>query len=404
LVCLTGQASAAVPVIVQLGPLTNVNLIAQLLGGTVLDSVPGVNVHLLSLPALPILSQFQLSLLGIVSIEVDKVIEVGFAPRSGVLTVPAQTAPDWYRNQPSMQLIGTSLALNYSTGAGIVIADINAKVDYGHPVLAGHLTSGYDFVDSRAGYASTLNQSSSSFLDQSSSSFLDQSSSSFLDQSSSSFLDQNVADLLDNGNPALSHGTLCAGIIAAVAPQSAIMPLRVFDDSGAADVFSITRAVYYAVQNGAQVINMSFGLDSSYKAVQAAVSYALNANVTVVASAGNANTSVAQYPAAYSGVISVAATDNADRKASFSNFGNSVTVVAPGVNIISTFPGGYYAVASGTSFSAPIVAAEAALVRSVKMGSAKVIISGTATNVDHLNPGYGGKLGTGRINVLAAVQ
>ena len=151
---------------------------------------------------LPLLSNLQLSLLGIVSIEVDNVLPVGNFSRPVVLTVPATTLSDWYKNQPSMKWVRADQALNYSRGAGVVVADINAKLDVAHPALVGHLTSGYDFVSARAAYAGTLNQSSSSFLDQSSSSFLDQSSSSFLDQSSSSFLDEGAAILLDGGNPA----------------------------------------------------------------------------------------------------------------------------------------------------------------------------------------------------------
>jgi subtilisin family serine protease len=411
--CFHGSAVAApIPVIVQLSPLTNVNIVAQLLGGTVLDSIPGVNTHLLSVPALPLLSGLQLSLLGIVSIEVDNSVPIGTSPRFAVLTVPGSTPSDWYKNQPEMIRIRAGEAQSYSTGAGIVVADLNSNVDVSHPALIGHLTGGYDFVSARAGYAGNLNQSSSGFLDQSSSGFLDQSSSGFLDQSSSGFLDNSGASLisdaaatmLDSGNPAYSHGTLCAGVIAAIAPNAAIMPLRVFDDSGSTDVFSIAKAIYYARQHGVQVINMSFGVDGNYSVVQSAITAAQNANVTIVASAGNANTSVAQYPAAYSGVISVAATDNADRKASFSNYGSSVAVVAPGVNVISAFPGGYYGLASGTSFSSPMVAAEAALVRSLSPTGTRTKIVSSTVNIDSLNPGYAGKLGSGRIDLMRAVQ
>jgi subtilisin family serine protease len=363
-----------------------------------------VNTHLLSVASLPILSGFQLSLLGILSVEVDSILPIGGSLRAGVLTVPASTMPDWYRNQPAIKWIKADSAHAYSTGAGTVVADINSKVDVGHPALAGHLTAGYDFVTARAAYAGSLNQSSSNFLDQSSSNFLDQSSSNFLDQSGASFLTQPVADLLDGGNPAIAHGTLCAGIIAVVAPGTAVMPLRVFDDSGSADVFSIVKAIYHASRNGAHVINMSFGMDHSYKSVQSAITYAQNANVTIVASAGNANTGTAQFPAAYGGVIAVAATDASDRKASFSNFGSWVTVDAPGVNIISAFPGGYYALASGTSFSAPMVAAEAALIRSLHASGIRNTIIEATDYIDYLNPGYAGKLGSGRINVLSAVQ
>src|SRR5262249_42105457 len=155
-------------------------------------------------------------------------------------------------------------------------------------------------------------------------------------------------------------------VIAAVAPNSMIMPIRVFDDSGQADVFSIAKGTYWAVQHGARVINMSFGLSASYGSIQAALTYAANNNVQVVASAGNAGVSTPQFPASVKSVIAVAATDLADKKASFSNYGSTIYVDAPGVNVISAYPGGYYAMVSGTSFSAPIVAAETALVMSAK--------------------------------------
>src|SRR5262249_2415438 len=152
-----------------------------------------------------------------------------------------------------------------------VIADINSRIDYGHPALAGHLTSGYDFVTTRPTGSASLNQSSASFLDQSSASFLDQSSASFLDQSSASFLDQSSASFLYSDlktKPAMSHGTLTAGAIAALAPDTMIMPLRAFDDDGSADLFILAKAVRYAVDHGAQVINMSFGTLDNSKALQ----------------------------------------------------------------------------------------------------------------------------------------
>src|SRR5207249_9335265 len=134
--------------------------------------------------------------------------------------------------------------------------DINSRVDYGHPALLGRLTSGYDFVANTPSSTTTLNQSSAGFLDdQSSAGFLDdQSSAGFLDQSTAGFLDsmgvsilndQSSAGFLDGSNPAYSHGTLCSGVIAAVAPDSMIMPLRAFDDNGTADTFTLAKAVRY---------------------------------------------------------------------------------------------------------------------------------------------------------------
>src|SRR5262245_38746225 len=130
-------------------------------------------------------------------------------------------------NGLNMLLIRSADALQYSTGRAVVIADINSKVDVAHPALIGHLTTGYDFVANKPTGPTTLNQSSASFM--------------------------------DDNNPAYSHGTLCAGVIGAVAPDSMIMPLRVFNDQGSADVFTIAKAIRYAVQQGAQIINMSYG-------------------------------------------------------------------------------------------------------------------------------------------------
>jgi len=182
-----------------------------------------------------------------------------------------------------------------------------------------------------------------------------------------------------------------------------IMPLRVFDDNGQADIFTITKAIRYAVKNQVNVLNMSFGISTNSRSVREAVAAAIAANIVVTGSAGNANTSTPQYPASYSSVLSVAATDMNDKKGSFSNYGSSVSVSAPGVNIISAYPGGYYAVVSGTSFAAPIVAGEAALVRSKQVtGITDAMVRGTV-NIDAQNPQYVGKLGKGRIDVVSGI-
>ena len=289
----------------------------------------------------------------------------------------------------SFKLIRAGDALPYSTGRGMVVADINSKVDIGHPALRGHLTGGYDFVSGRPTGSIALNQSDASFLDQSDASFLDQSDASFLDGSA---------------KPAYSHGTLTVGVIAAMAPDAMIMPLRAFDDNGSADLFILAKAVRYAVNHGAQVINMSFGTLDNSKALKNAIDYGKSRGVTLVASAGNSNTSTPQYPAAYSGVLTTAATDLLDTKASFSNYGNYVFVDGPGVNLILPYPNGYYAMVSGTSFSAPEVAATAALVRSIRAYGVSNSISSSAVDINSKNPNYRNQLGYGRIDVLRAVK
>jgi thermitase len=216
--------------------------------------------------------------------------------------------------------------------------------------------------------------------------------------------DQSGIFALDENSGSKSHGTFVAGILAAVAPKATIMPLRAFDDAGNTDLFTIAKAIRYARQNGATVINMSFGTLTDSKVIKEAIDYAKAGNVVLVASAGNNNTSAKQYPAAYSGVIAVAATDLMDRKASFSNYGTYVFADAPGVNMLSALPDGKYGVASGTSFSAPIVAGMAALIRSRQSSGISTAISTNTVDIDWRNPGYADKLGHGRVDLKGAVD
>jgi thermitase len=197
---------------------------------------------------------------------------------------------------------------------------------------------------------------------------------------------------------------LCAGLLAVIAPDSMIMPLRVFDDNGSADLFTISKAVRYAVDHGAQVINMSFGTLDNSQALKSSVNFALSRDVVLVASAGNNNTPAPQYPAAWTGVVTAASTDLWDQKASFSNYGSDVYVDAPGVNIFSTYPGGSYAIVSGTSFSAPMIAGTAALIRAQQYSGVTANIAAGAINIDSKNPAYAHQLGYGRIDVTQAVH
>ena len=157
------------------------------------------------------------------------------------------------------------------------------------------------------------------------------------------------------------------------------------------------------MDHGADVINMSFGTLDQSKVLKDAVEYANKNGVTMFGSAGNDNTDDRQYPAAYDKVVSVTATDLWDFKAPFSNFGDSIDVSAPGVAIIAPYPGGYYAVVSGTSFAAPIAAGEAALLRSfLQKQNVKDRIRGAIVKIDTRNPGR--KMGQGRIDVQLAID
>jgi len=348
-----------------------------------------------------------LKLLGVEWIESNRALSLPRSGQTALLEVPWNNSSAWYGSQPALQMIRKEAAQQYSTGRGIIIADINSRVDFGHPALAGHLGAGYDFVANRAYQgAAALNddQSTAGFLDD------DQSTAGFLDddQSTAGFLDGNgirlLSPLFNSGGSASAHGTFCAGLLVTVAPDATIMPLRTFDDNGNSDLFTLAKAIRYARRNGAQVLNMSFGTLTDAKVLRDAIEYARAGNVVLIASEGNDNTATPQYPAAYAGVIAVAATDLLDRKASFSNYGGFVFVDAPGTHIISATPGGGYGIANGTSFSAPMVAGMAALIRSLDYRDTTEVIGRSTVSIDAMNPQYSGKLGHGRIDLLSAVR
>jgi subtilisin family serine protease len=401
------EASGDIRIIVKLQAGFLVGPVLTLLGADLLDSIPALNLYVLRMPYVPTLT-FILQLLGVVHIEKDTTMNIPAFLNVGLLTTASP--PDFYLTQPALTLIQANQAASYYDGYGVVVADINSAVDSSHPALQGHLIEGYDFVAAQGSSYVLLNQSLSNFLDQSSSTLLgsgepiDASTSAFMTQSDLSFLDGNLPPGLITGpSVAYGHGTIVAGLIAAVAPRAMIMPLRVFDSNGRADAFTITKAIYYAINQGASVINMSFGMNTSSGLVRDAITAAANSGVTITGSAGNANSAVKQYPAAYYPVISVAATDLQDRKANFSNYGTSIGVSAPGVNIISAYPGGYYVMASGTSFSAPIVAGDAAIVRSKQATGVRTAVVNDTVNINRLNPAYYGQLGTGRVDLMKAI-
>ncbi|WP_323097561.1 S8 family serine peptidase [Intrasporangium sp. YIM S08009] len=169
------------------------------------------------------------------------------------------------------------------------------------------------------------------------------------------------------------HGTMVAGIIAAetnngdgiagVAWNARVMPVKVLDSFGSGNDSDVIEGMTWAVDHGARIINLSLGGDGDSPALHDAVRYAVGKGAVVVAAAGNDGDDVPQYPAAYSEAIAVSATDTAGSLTDFSSHGSWVDVAAPGFGIESTAMGGGYAIADGTSFSAPITAGVVALMR-----------------------------------------
>jgi len=219
------------------------------------------------------------------------------------------------------------------------------------------------------------------------------------------------------------HGTHVAGIASAVTDNTIgvasigfnckIMAVKTAQDNlknsaGQPYISYGDEGIIYAVDNGARIINCSYG-GSGYSALdQEIINYALQNNVLIVAAAGNDNSSDAHYPSAYSGVLSVAATDANDKRASYSNYGVTVDVSAPGSSIYSTWQNDTYASLSGTSMASPLTAGLAGLVASVFPSYTPEQIAEqirvNTDNIDSKNTSYVKLLGTGRINAYKALS
>lgn len=168
------------------------------------------------------------------------------------------------------------------------------------------------------------------------------------------------------------HGTHVSGTIAGrgtngglygVAPQATLIPVKVLDADGSGSLSDIVKGVDWAVKARVDVINMSLGGEIGSAALGRAVKDALAKGVVVVCAAGNSgpDPDTVGYPAGYPGVIAVAASDSGDQVAEFSSRGRQIAFIAPGVDIVSTVPGGGYKKLSGTSMASPHVAGLAAL-------------------------------------------
>lgn len=183
-------------------------------------------------------------------------------------------------------------------------------------------------------------------------------------------IDTNAAPKDDVG-----HGTHVAGIIGAevnnlegiagMTWNNPILPVKVLDSTGAGTSYSVAEGVIWATDQGAKVINLSLGNYADGAFLHDAIKYAYDRDVVLVAATGNDNTSQPGYPAAYPEVFAVSATNQDNTKASYSNYGDYVDVVAPGTSIASTYPDNQYAALSGTSMAGPHVSALAGLIRSI---------------------------------------
>ena len=224
-------------------------------------------------------------------------------------------------------------ALAPHLGAGVKVAVIDTGIDLRHPAFVGRLAPPSEWKD---------------------------------------FVDGDAYPQEVQGTN-YGHGTGVADVIVQVAPNVTILPLRVLGPDGSGDTTDVVAAIDYAVQKGAQVINLSLGTDTDEKTLKELVKYAVKQEVLVVASAGNNGQENVMFPARYnSEVLSIGSVNRDDELSPFSAYGKELSLTAPGEFIYTAAPDNSVGYWSGTSFAAPIVTGAAALALGEKVTYTKM--------------------------------
>lgn len=306
------------------------------------------------------------------------------ADDAGRCTFPSKN----YQGRPwALQRVNLDALWARSKGEGVQVAVIDTGVDVKHPQLSGAVekSKGRNFLPAKNAKGEEIERGNA----------------------------QGTTDTV-------GHGTRVAGIIAArpadgtgfvgLAPEATIIPVKQNDAEGNGTAGTLAASIRYAVQAGADVINISQDTANAVRpdpSLEAAVDHALDQDVVVVASAGNdglgGNVKVT-YPASYEGVLAVAASDRNNERAPFSQSGEFVGVAAPGVDMVSTVPGNGHCADNGTSFSAPYVAAVAALLKAeFPKWTARQIVAQIEQTAERSIPGHDRLVGWGVIDPVKAL-
>ncbi len=316
----------------------------------------------------------------------------------------------YYNVQNHLPQINAEAAWGIEKGdSSVVIAIVDNGTDYTHPDLAANLWTNIAEANGVPG--------------------VDDDDNGYID-------DIHGYDLSDDDNEPLNgprdaagywlHGTHVAGIAAAVTDNGegiasigwncSYMPIKTAPDDDPRYIYDGYEGLRYAAENGADIINASWGGFNAYSRVgQDMINYVYTKGCVIVASAGNSITDGFHYPSAFSNVLSVAWVDSEDnleyiRPGVGGTYGISVDVCAPGTNIYSTIPfaDGAYGSTGGSSMATPLVAGLCGLVKSQHPDwtNDQIVrqVALTADNIDAKNPAYAGLLGSGRINAYRALS
>lgn len=312
-----------------------------------------------------------------VLLHLSKYSSIGIVEPAQYLYIPEMEVPSLERPEAmakpqadlwNLNMIGADIAWQYTKGKNSLVAVVDTGIDYSHPQLK------------------------------------------------SRFREVKGINLVRKGAPPMDgngHGTHVAGTIAGagdvngniagtgIAPDATLYAVKVLTDEGWGSEAAVISGIEWCIDNQVDVINMSLGASTYTRFLEAICKAAYEKGLILAAAAGNDGTNKPQYPAHLSGVLAVAAVDRFKQKASFSNWNSNNDISAPGVQIISTFPGNRYAQLSGTSMASPHVAGSMALARALAKESPKAleqVLKETAEKLGSVtDPDNWGKYGAGLV-------
>jgi len=284
--------------------------------------------------------------------------------------------PGDFSEQPAFEIIELAEVAGTIAGSGVTVALLDTGIDSSHELLAGRIAAGgWNFISGTDDVSDV---------------------GTGIDQDGDGAIDEMVG-----------HGTFMAGLIAGIAPSASILPVKVLNGDGRGDLFTVAQGIYHAVDSGADVINLSLAVEDGEDFLVASIEHAVAAGVPVIVAAGNLGSGAEMYLVESAETISVAGTDEVDVKCQFSNFAEHIKLSAPACSVVSTVPGNGYAEWEGTSMSAAMTAATVALLLSaapeLTPGQVEDVLESSAAGIDAANPEYAGLLGSGRLDIAAAL-
>lgn len=300
-------------------------------------------------------------------------------------------------------------------GAGVILALVDTGCRWTHPDLAQNIWNNLGEDADHDGQTMYYN-GSAWVMDSGDLNGVDEDLNGYVDDLIGwDFMLNSAGDQGNDPDDTNGHGTIVSGImdartnnslgVSSLAWNLTLMPLSC--DYGTGYIFNGYEAIAYAAENGADVINCSWGSSAFSQAAQDVITYAQSLGAIIVAAAGNSNNQIPLYPASYKGVISTAALDNSGVKYSSSSYGASVDVGAPSIAIGTTVLSGYGTANGATSYASPICTALTGLVKSYypALSNENIIkrVKGSCDDVDALNPGKENLLGEGKLNAYHAL-